>query len=258
VSATVPAARRTGGGEAEAGGSHRFGAAAGRGGDDGGVWAAADGAGLADAAAGARFYHHDQTRRRSEQNRRGISATASVLITNHAAARVACLQEERTYARIKAHSTGGAQGGVDAGTGALDTLLSTPGGSGALAAVMPDELQVPIDFMIRTEDEVNRNAGESQSLIRFWSRNIDACPPADRGGRGRHARWRRCCWSSRAARHTTHRCASLSQSRAATAHRDRHRGCTITLCLNDAPCPPFTSHGASITSRFGSKLSQPW
>jgi hypothetical protein len=58
---------------------------------------------------------------------------------------VACLQEERTYARIKAHSTGGALGGVDAGTGALDTLLSTPGGSGVLAAVMPDELQVPID-----------------------------------------------------------------------------------------------------------------
>eukprot|EP01047_Picozoa_sp_COSAG01_P088333 COSAG01_NODE_20734_length_938_cov_0.943981_2_plen_76_part_00 len=64
----------------------------------------------------------------------------------HAAARVACLQEERSYARIKAHSTAGAQGGVDAA--ALDTLLRSPSGSGALAAVLQEELQAPLEVRI--------------------------------------------------------------------------------------------------------------
>eukprot|EP01047_Picozoa_sp_COSAG01_P088332 COSAG01_NODE_20734_length_938_cov_0.943981_1_plen_75_part_00 len=42
--------------------------------------------------------------------------------------------------------------------------------------------------MVRTEDDVNRNAGESQSLIRFWSRNIEGEWGTGGQGRPRQAR----------------------------------------------------------------------
>jgi hypothetical protein len=74
----------------------------------------------------------------------------------------------------------------------------------------PLRFRLWITRMIRTEDDMRRNVGESQALSWFWSYHISGC-------------------------------------------------------LNDAPCPPLTSHGASImlhyrddTQAFGNRTADAW
>jgi hypothetical protein len=79
--------------------------------------------------------------------------------------------------------------------------------------------------MIRTEDKLNRTVGESQSPLRFWS------------------------WNIRQVRCGVGAALGLPLYGVATMHNSgepKVLGALTLWCLNDAPCPPLTSHGASI------------